>query len=89
MLLDLLPPHSTKEAKLSMYAAPLVPQACAITMQADGVSRRDFFKAAAIGIAAAPLAARAEVEYAGVPYRESSHEYVFESCGLLRRSRWS
>ena len=38
-------------------------------MQADSVSRRDLFKnLAAFGLAAAPLAANALVEYEGVPY---------------------
>eukprot|EP00284_Hemiselmis_tepida_P008695 CAMPEP_0174915332 /NCGR_PEP_ID=MMETSP1355-20121228/906_1 /TAXON_ID=464990 /ORGANISM="Hemiselmis tepida, Strain CCMP443" /LENGTH=160 /DNA_ID=CAMNT_0016160203 /DNA_START=15 /DNA_END=497 /DNA_ORIENTATION=+ len=43
--------------------------ACSMTMQADGVSRRDAL-AAAVGaaIVAAPLAASAEVEYPNVPF---------------------
>ena len=44
-------------------------QACSVTMQADSVSRRDFFKnIAVIGAAAVPMAANALVDYEGLPY---------------------
>lgn len=43
-----------------------------MSMQSEGVSRRDFFAAAATAAAVvAPLAANAEVEYPNVPFRES------------------
>mmetsp|Transcript_3249 Transcript_3249/g.6476 ORF Transcript_3249/g.6476 Transcript_3249/m.6476 type:complete len:161 (-) Transcript_3249:114-596(-) len=43
--------------------------ACSMTMQADGVSRRDFFAAAAVGAAVvAPQVAFADVEYPNVPF---------------------
>mmetsp|Transcript_6497 Transcript_6497/g.15277 ORF Transcript_6497/g.15277 Transcript_6497/m.15277 type:complete len:161 (-) Transcript_6497:191-673(-) len=43
--------------------------ACSMTMQADGVSRRDALAAAAgAAIVAAPLGASATVEYANVPF---------------------
>jgi len=46
-------------------------QACTMSMQNNGVSRRDILAgAAAATIAASPLAANAEVEYPNVPFRE-------------------
>lgn len=56
-----------------------------MSMQNNGVSRRDILAgAAAAAIAVSPLAANAEVEYPNVPFRESRRQTPVEASRSSR-----